>query len=153
MVRLPALGGEWCRGRDGAGSVRACYRQRAACAGEEALEALHLLVDQLRPLWGAGGQGAKRVLAVEGCFTGQPAGNWYRGAVTTQEFHCTFLQASLQPFTFFLLRFKLCIPVVGKGEVVFSFDVFFLFYTPWGTWKGTINQPLVLLFIVARVFS
>ena len=62
---------------------------------------------------------------------GQPAGtggNWYHGALTTQEFRCTFLQAYLQPFTFFLPRFKLSILVVDTGEVVFSFDVFFFFF-------------------------
>ena len=68
-----------------------------------------------------------------------------RGALTTQEFLCTFLQASLQPFTFFLPRFKLSIPVVGTGEVVFSFDFFFLHLEA--------LERIASLFIVARVFS
>ena len=59
MVRLLALGGKRRRGRDGAGSLRASHCQCAARAGEEALEALHLPMDQLCPLRGAGGEGAE----------------------------------------------------------------------------------------------
>lgn len=66
MVRLLALGRKRRRGRDGAGSLRASHRQRAACAGEEALEAVHLPVDQLRPLRGAGGEGAEPSPGVAG---------------------------------------------------------------------------------------
>ena len=52
----------------------------------------------------------------------------------------------MQPFTFFLPRFKLCIPVVGTGEVVFSFDFFFFFHLE-------ALERIASLFIVARVFS